>query len=98
MAVGEGSRQEEPSRRSYHRFACGAVLGSPLLLPLAIPRCAPSPSPAAASGSSIRFSEGDRRRNWQKATEGRSVEAEPRRKASGAAGLRLKGRGRAAMG
>jgi hypothetical protein len=55
LAVGDGSRQEEPSRRSYHRFACGAVLGSPLLLPLAIPRCAPSPSPAAALDSSIRF-------------------------------------------
>ena len=51
MAVGEGSRQEEPSRRSYHRFACGAVLGSPLLLPLAIPRCAPSP----LAGSGDRF-------------------------------------------
>lgn len=36
LAVGEGSRQEEPSRSSYHRFGCGAVLGSPLL-PLAIP-------------------------------------------------------------
>jgi len=48
LAVGEGSRQEEPSRRSYHRFACGAVLGSPLLLPLAILCCALSPSPAAA--------------------------------------------------
>jgi len=65
--------------------ACGAVLGSPLLLPLAILRCEPSPSPAAAIGSSIRFSRGDRRR----ATERRSgsAEAEPRREASPRRGL-----------
>ena len=51
LAVGGESRQEEPNRRSYHRFGCGAVLGSPLLLPLAILRRAPSPSLAAELGS-----------------------------------------------
>ena len=54
LAVGGESRQEEPNRRSYHRFGCGAVLGSPLLLPLAILRRAPSPSLAAELGS-LRF-------------------------------------------
>jgi len=54
LAVGEESRQEEPNRRSYHRFGCGAVLGSPLLLPLAMLRRTPCAEPLTGGGT--RFS------------------------------------------